>query len=62
MELLITDHLAFNDEHKKLLIAQVVLTDRVDRLAQAQAHTEERLNALIAIVDDLIRKRPPNAP
>jgi DNA invertase Pin-like site-specific DNA recombinase len=51
---------------KQLLTAQVVLTDRVDRLAQsvadladAQKHTEERLNALIAVVDDIVRKRPP---
>ncbi len=48
MELLITDHLTFSDEHKKLLTAQVVLTDRLDKLAvgvlelqQAQKHTDE---------------------
>jgi hypothetical protein len=44
---------------KQLLTAQVILTDRVDRLAEAQIHTEERLNALIAVVDDIVRKRPP---
>jgi hypothetical protein len=69
MDLLITDHLTFSDEHKKLLTAQVLLTDRVDKLAvsvqelreaqrEAQKHTDERLNALIAVVDDLIRNRP----
>ena len=64
MDLLITDHLTFNDEHKKLLTAQVVLTDRVDKLAagmqelrEFQKHSDERLNALIAVVDDLIRNR-----
>ena len=53
MDLLITDHVAFSDEHKKLLTAQVVLTDRVDKLAisvqqlrDAQKHTDERLNAI----------------
>jgi hypothetical protein len=58
MDLLITDHLTFSDEHKKLLTAQVVLTDRVRELVEAQRHTDERLNALIAVVDDLIRNRP----
>ena len=65
MELLIDDHVKFQDEHKQLLIAQVVLTDRVDTLtknvtalAEAQKHTDERLNALITIVDGLIHKRP----
>ena len=70
MGLLIEDHVKFQEEHKLLLTAQVVLTDRIDRLAQtletavrklseAQKHTDERLNALIAVVDDLVRKRPP---
>ena len=70
MGLLVEDHVKFQEEHKLLLTAQVVLTDRVDRLAQtldtavreiseAQKHTDERLNALIAVVDDLVRKRPP---
>ena len=58
VEVLIDDHIKFSDEHKKLLIAQVVLTDRLDRLIEAQTHTEERLNALIAVVDDIVRKRP----
>ena len=62
MELLIDDHLKFSDEHKKLLAAQVVLTDRLDRLAAAheasKADFDERLNALIAVVDGLVRNRP----
>jgi hypothetical protein len=76
MDLLITDHLTFSDEHKKLLTAQVVLTDRMDKLtanvdqlaetmkrqaAEAEErgkHIDERLNALIAVVDGLIRNRP----
>ena len=32
--LLIDDHVKFQEEHKQLLTAQVVLTDRLDRLAQ----------------------------
>lgn len=72
MELLIDDHLKFSDEHKRLLTAQIVLTDRMDKLAgtmdkltgtvqelaEAQRHTDERLNALISVVDGLIRKPP----
>ncbi len=70
MGLLVEDHVKFQEEHKLLLTAQVLLTDRLDRLAQtldtavrelseSQKHTDERLNALIAVVDDLVRKRPP---
>jgi hypothetical protein len=69
MALLIEDHVQFREEHKQLLTAQVVLTDRLDRfiketaeahkhLTEAQKHTDERLNALITIVDGVIRKRP----
>jgi hypothetical protein len=72
MDLLITDHSTFSDEHRKLLSAQVLLTDRVDKLAdkvdkladaqkhadEAQKQADERMSALIAIVDELIRKRP----
>lgn len=70
MGLLVDDHMKFQEEHKQLLTAQVVLTDRLDRLAQtvkdiaaaqaeAQKSSDERLNALINIVDDIVRKRPP---
>jgi hypothetical protein len=62
MALLIEDHVRFDDEHKRLLAAQVVLTDRLDRFiketAEAGKHTDERLNALITIVDGVIRRRP----
>lgn len=64
LELLISDHELFRQEHKQLLAAQVVLTDRldkltvrVDKLAEMGQHTDERLNALITIVDGLIRKQ-----
>jgi len=56
-------HDKFQLEHKQLLTAQVVLTDRLDRFiketAEAGKHTDERLNALITIVDGIIRKQPP---
>ena len=66
MEMLVSDHVQFADEHKKLLTAQVVLTDRMDKLtirmdqlAQSQQETTGKLDALIQVVDDFIRKRPP---
>jgi hypothetical protein len=70
MALLIEDHVRFSDEHKQLLTSQILLTDRVDKLAgtldtaikelsASQRHTDERLNALIAVVDDLVGRRPP---
>ena len=71
MEMLITDHVKFSDEHKQLLTAQVVLTDRMDRLtttmqelAEAQKYTnqqmketDERLGILIRMMDGFIRGR-----
>lgn len=63
MALLIEDHVQFREEHRQLLTAQVVLTDRLDRFiketAEAGKHTDERLNALITIVDGIVRHRPP---
>jgi hypothetical protein len=68
VEVLVNRHFEFEDEHKRLLTAQVVLTDRMDRLdqrldrlAELQAEGAQRLNVLIAIVDEVIRKRPPSA-
>ena len=63
---LVNRHIEFEQEDKQLLTAQVVLTDRLDRLTQrvdqiavAQLETSEKLNALIVIVDEIIRNRPP---
>jgi len=69
MALLIDDHVQFREAHKLLLSAQVVLTERVDKLAitldtaikelsTVQRQTDERLNALIAVVDDIVRRPP----
>ncbi len=64
MELLITDHVKFSDEHKQLLTAQVVLTDRMDRLsttrqelAESQQHTDERMGVLVHMMDEFLRGR-----
>jgi uncharacterized coiled-coil DUF342 family protein len=75
MELLIQDHLAFRDDLRQLLTAQVVLTERVDKLAQrvdelaksvqelreSQKDTDEKMNALISVVDGIVRRSPPPA-
>ncbi|MBI4876125.1 MAG: hypothetical protein HY822_15920 [Acidobacteria bacterium] len=43
------------DEFRRLLSAQVVMVDTVQDLAEAQRRSDERMNALIAVVDDLVR-------
>ena len=76
MQLLIEDHLKFRDDLRQLLTAQVVLTDRVDKLAitvqelaekqkeltDSEKHTDDRLNALIHVVDDWITRGIPPSP
>jgi len=61
---LIDAHLDFEVEHKQLLTAQVLLTDRMDQLTvkmaqlvDAQRHTDDRLSALIGVVDGFIRAK-----
>ena len=65
LEALAEEHVAFASEHKQLLRAQVILTDRMDKLAQAQALTEqrfrdtdERIGILIKMMDEWIRRHP----
>jgi len=71
MEMLIADHVKFADEHNKLLTSQILLTDRVDRVAgsiqelrEAQKKTDEqmkatdaRLTILVGMMDNFIRER-----
>ena len=40
MELLIDDHLAFTDEHKRLLAAQAVLTETIRKLRRPRPTDE----------------------
>jgi len=46
-------------EQRRLAQTQQDIAEALQRLAETQQHTEERLNALIQIVDELIRRRPP---
>lgn len=57
VEVLANEHIAFAEEHRRLLTAQVVLTDRMDKLAAAQAHTDERMSVLIRMMDDWIKRQ-----
>jgi hypothetical protein len=77
LELLIDDHVQFREEHKQLLTAQVVLTDRLDKLtdrldrfiqatAVAQIHTDEKIAELADKLNGLLGyvagiPRPPQA-
>jgi hypothetical protein len=60
MQLLIDDHLKFNDEHKRLLTAQVLLTERVDKLASTTGDLMDRLtqrmDELAATTDKLAQR------
>ena len=72
LELLIDDHVQFREEHKMLLTAQVLLTEAQKRTEEAQKRTDEKLaalavtadevtanlNALIQVVDGLVRNPP----
>ena len=57
VEVLANEHIQFAEEHRRLLTAQVLLTDRMDKLAAAQAHTDERMGVLIRMMDDWIKRQ-----
>ena len=57
VEVLANEHIQFAEEHKRLLTAQVVLTDRIDKLAAAQVDTDTRLSVLVRMFDEWIRKQ-----
>jgi len=69
VEVLFNRHLEFEEQHQRLLTAQVVLTDRIDRLTQGVDEIRElhkglaqRVNILVSMVDEMIRNRPPQNP
>ena len=68
VEVLANEHIQFAEEHRRLLTSQVVLTDRMDKLtnrmdqlAEAQIHTEQRLGVLMGMMDEWIRPQPPSS-
>ncbi|MDQ6678659.1 MAG: hypothetical protein M3Z09_15365 [Acidobacteriota bacterium] len=63
MDTMAADHEQFRQEHKMLLRAQVIMqntmeriAEKHERLAEAQRNSEEKLNVLLATVDDWIRR------
>jgi hypothetical protein len=72
LELLVDDHVQFREEHKLLLTAQILLTEAQKRTEEAQKRTDEKLaalavtvdevtgklNALIQVVDGIVRRPP----
>jgi ribosomal protein L16 Arg81 hydroxylase len=46
VEVLVNDHIQFRDEHRQLLKAQVLLYDSVQKLAESQTATDQRLATL----------------
>lgn len=72
LDLLIDDHVQFREDLKALLTSQVLLKDELSVLAKRTderfaevaerfAATDERLNALITVVDGIIRRPPAGA-
>ena len=55
-------HENFEREHKDLLTAQVVLSGHMDELSVKIAEVTDKLNGLIGVMDDFIRRRPPGRP
>lgn len=65
MEVLLTRHLEFEDEHKKLLAAQVLLADAqcktegtMNTLSESLIHLSSRVDALVDVVDGMVRRPP----
>ena len=56
-------HDEFQRDHKLLLTAQILLTDRLDKLVastnERNRDTDARLNILVHMFDDWIRRQPP---
>lgn len=51
-------HDRFMEQHKLLQAAQTVMSDHLNKLDLKLAEITGKLNALIQVVDDLVRRRP----
>lgn len=58
IEVLANTQIDMQQDVKILLRGQIALGDSLEKLVEAQRHTDGRLNALIAVVDDLVRRDP----
>lgn len=54
-------HERFEAEFKHLLTAQILMTDNMNKLEVKMLETTEKLDALIRVVDGIIRRNPPEA-
>jgi exonuclease VII small subunit len=45
-------------EHRRLLAAQVITADNLAKITHRLEETDAKLNALIEVVDDFIRRQP----
>ncbi len=53
------NRISAGQDRRELRLA--AMKELVQRNAEAQLDTDKRLNALIKVVDDLVRQRPPGA-
>jgi cob(I)alamin adenosyltransferase len=58
LQVVLRAQVVMGDHLEKLTKRMDKLTERVDKLAENAVHTDERLNALIAVVDSLVRRPP----
>jgi len=60
LEVLVNEHIEFHEEHRRLLKAQVLLSDAQRKTDEELAlrNADNRMAALIITVDDLIRRPP----
>jgi flagellar biosynthesis chaperone FliJ len=75
LELMVSDHEQFRQEHKQLLIAQVVqsdqiaenarqiqaLTQRMNQQSKKTAALDERVDKLVGSIGELISRIPPSS-
>ena len=66
--MLVNEHIQFDEEHQQLLRAQIILYDTFQKLTEAQTqlaaaqqHSDEKLAALVGVVDSLVRRPPPGS-
>lgn len=56
VEVLVNRHIDFEDEHKRLLTAQVVLTDRLDRMAEDEAEFRAEMRHRHKLADERLSR------
>jgi hypothetical protein len=57
LKIVLRAQVLMSDHMEKLTVNVGALTERMEQLAEAQKHTDQRMDALINTVDEIIRKR-----